>query len=303
LVLLKRKLISSPSLVQKALGTGLKLIELSLKTASLFGKLRYSKEKLAEIRSKIPSEIDFNREYLCSLAEEGTAVIPLNLIVKAFDEELSLIERGEEGHTYYTGVDFAMSPRGDYSAFITVDKVDGKIRIRNIIRGKGIPYNEQEAQIKTINALFSPVKILLDKSLTGSAYLNSLMAQGLPVEGFSFTPENRNAILKNLAKLFYDGKIVIPRSKAALTHTIMLTDQLVKELSNLVIDTTRLGLQTFKSIGKYDDCLMALALACHAATREGKFLSYIRVGGDLRRQSSTSLRSDASLSLRSNFKV
>jgi len=236
---------------------------------------RYDKDSLSRLLKEL-GEATFAREYLCSLEEEGVSAIPFGIIVKGYDKSLSFEPHADGKAAYYTGVDFAMSPKGDYSVFITLKKEDETLTIVDIKRFRGLTFDAQENIIRDINMKFRPVKIVLDESTFGKPFVDKLIAEGLPVDGFYFTPDNRNTILKNLTRLFWNERIKIPRS-GKHPEEISTTDQLSRELTEFVPDKTPSGNPTYKTLGKYDDCLMALALACYGATMRGQFLSLVKI--------------------------
>ena len=106
--------------------------------------------------------------------------------------------------------------------------------------------------------------------------INELRVEyGVPCQGFLFTPQGRNMILTKLINLMNEGRIVISRDISD-PYTLSLSDVLIKELSGLYPDKTRTGLDTYKTVTKHDDVLMALALAIHGAENIKSAQIYIR---------------------------
>ena len=263
---------------------------------------KYSKDQL-EFYKRNDGIIAFNRNYLCSVVEEGSSLIPMSACVKAWKlgmndslllrpppvevNESAPISNNVQPRRYFGGVDLAMSPKGDYSVYLLVEKIknmEGRymFKVAYIYRQKGIDYKTQEEEIIRMCRLFKPVEVLVDKSTFGETFLQNLLLQGMPVKGFYFTPDNRNQILKNLIKMFDEERIIIPRRNGMPEshenpQTVYLTDQLTKECTELVADTTPRGMKTFKTVGAHDDMLMALALAVFAASQEHEFSTYFRV--------------------------
>lgn len=226
---------------------------------------KFPMSKLERIRKEM-GEIAFAREYLLELRSEAAQAIPNEVIIKCMDPEYRFENEGEAGGEYYIGADLAMSPQGDYSVFVVLKRIGDKLLISRIERYKGMDFGTQLQYLASLWQRFKPVKMLVDESVFGSAVVEELRNKyGVPALGFKFTPQNRNAILGQLINAMKDQKIVIPRHKDC-PYTLNLTDKLVHELTGLYPDKTKTGLDTYKTVTKHDDCVMALALALQAAS-------------------------------------
>ena len=237
---------------------------------------KYGREFISKIKSELSPD-DFSREYLCRIVDSSISPFPFKLLVKSFDKELKFEEERDESSFYYVGADFALAAKGDYSVFTVLKKrKDGKIQLVNIYRMRGVPFETQIERLKAIYEKYKPVKMLLDKSTFGEAFLEELAREGLPVTGFSFTQENRNSLFNSAIRRFQEGSIIIPYAQDI--STTYEVDNLVKELTSFVIDRTRAGYATYVSRGKHDDSAIAFLLALKCAAEEQPFLPYI-VGG------------------------
>ena len=226
---------------------------------------KFPMSKLERIRKEM-GEIAFAREYLLELRSEAAQAIPNEVIIKCMDPEYRFENEAEAGGEYYIGADLAMSPQGDYSVFVVLKRIGDKLLISRIERYKGMDFGTQLQYLASLWQRFKPVKMLVDESVFGSAVVEELRNKyGVPALGFKFTPQNRNAILGQLINAMKDQKIVIPRHKDC-PYTLNLTDKLVHELTGLYPDKTKTGLDTYKTVTKHDDCVMALALALQAAS-------------------------------------
>ena len=260
-----------------------------IKGNRLLWREKYSLERLERIKSEISPD-NFSREYLCNIVDEAISPFPYRMLVRAFDPNLRLgtprpsnyvdvnKRLGESEGTFYVGADFALAAKGDYSAFVVVEKRrDNKIQIVDIYRRRGMPFQEQLSLLKAIHFKYHPVQMLLDKSTFGEVFLTELKRENLPVRGFSFTQENRNSAFNIAIRKFQEENIVIPYDQNH-GETVSKVDVLINELTSFVIDKTRTGYATYISRGKNDDVAIAFLLAIKTASVQQPFLSYIRAG-------------------------
>jgi hypothetical protein len=239
---------------------------------------KYTKEHLNKIAEN-DGMLQFRREYLCELVDESTQAFPPSLLVKSYDIESSFRLEPITSKEYYLGSDLAISPQGDYIVHTLLERepLTGNLLICDIKRSRGTDYKVQQQDITTIYKHFLPKRVVIDESLFGVVLINDLQREDkVPAEGFRFTPEDRNRIINNLIRLFENGKIKIPRHPNSQI-TMTMTDQLVKELSDIVVSQTKAtGQRTYSTVGKRDDCVMSLAMVAWVADQNQKFLAYVR---------------------------
>ena len=243
---------------------------------------KFPKNELDKLRAE-QGLMNFRREYLCEMVDEGAQPFPLTQVVSTYDPDEGFENLGryyqvvkgnpEAWGEYYIGVDLALSPQGDYTVFTVVERLGTQLIIRNIHRIRGIDYHVQADLGKQLYESFKPRGMLVDKSNFGEPFVNDLREMGVPADTFKFTADNRNLILNNLVRIvtntFHKGgtpTMIIPRrsqDEICLTETATLTD----ELQKFIFDKTPAGFRTFRSTAKHDDTVMSLALAIYAATQ------------------------------------
>lgn len=237
-------------------------------------KEKYNTELLERLKNEMGDD-SFTREYLCEIRETEESPIRFRDLLHACDTELSFEKKTSPMDSYFVGADFALSSKGDWSVFIVVKaRKDGKIQLVDIRRVRGVPFRTQLEMLKAIYAKFIPVKMYLDKSTFGELFVEELMKENLPIIGFSFTQENRQAVFNTTIRRIQEGNLVIPYANDVKGQI----DNLMKELTSFVVDKTRSGYATYISRGKYDDTAIAFMLAIQAATTVKPFVSYIRSG-------------------------
>jgi len=255
---------------------------------------KFPKNELDRLRAEQGS-LNFRREYMCEMVDEGVQPFQWKDIVAAYDPELSFENQGRYYQVtdkepsawgeYHIGVDLALSPQGDYTVYSVIEAMGDYLYLRNMYRIQGVHYKEQEELGKKLYDSFKPMGMLVDKSNFGEIFISDLREMGVPADPFSFTPDNRNLILNNMMRLFENTgkkigtpKIALPRNsndEIALHETAVLSD----ELQKIIFDKTPSGYRTFRSIAKHDDTVMSLALAVYSATQHmgyRKDLNYIQ---------------------------
>lgn len=238
---------------------------------------KYSIEYLMEKKKEI-GPLAFEREFMCNPVSSEAQVIPYEKIIAAYDTKETIHEYGETGHEYYMGCDIAVSKVGDYSVFTIIEMIDDKFYIRHIDRPKrGMGINSQQMRIEDLYERFLPKKVMIDESNVGQAFVQDLRMKGLPVTSTDFSPKNRNSLFLNLVKLFDEERIIIPRNtKTPITKRI--TDELTKELANMITGETKSGQFTYKSAGAHDDMFVSLCLAMRVASNRRPFKVMIGMG-------------------------
>ena len=229
----------------------------------------YPIEEIKKIKSSMTS-LDFEREYMCNIVDLKTQIFPTNQLYSCYDNENYFEQGAVEGVKYYAGSDLARSPEGDFNVHTVVSKnTQGFVTVARIERSPGMDVDGRALQMKAIYENFKPVRYLADESLDGKAVIDVLREDHLvPVEGFKFVPEQRYAIITNLIKLVERNKLRIPCMEGDY-YTAEMVQKLAKEMLDMVREVTPSGQPTYMSLGKHDDMVMSLALACQACTGFG----------------------------------
>ena len=236
---------------------------------------RFPMSKLERLKKEL-GEVAYAREYLCTLRGSEERAIPPEVLTRGMDENMRMENHGEQGGEYFIGVDLAASPIGDYTVFAVVKKVRNNIILSRLERYRGVEYKSQCRLLSSLYSRFRPRSVIVDKSSFGDMLINELRVEfGIPCQGFLFTPQGRYMILTKLINTMIDGRLVIPRDMND-PYTMSMTDVLIKELSGLYPDRTKTGMDTYKTVTKHDDVLIALALALHAAENIKTAQIYIR---------------------------
>lgn len=239
---------------------------------------RWPLEALKMRESSMPA-IKFAREYLCEPIHDMSSMFPMELLEKARDENLVLLDRAESEYDengdavgifgqHFVGWDpaIASDSNADYTAMITLRTPPDseEKQIVNFLNEKGLGSAAQKKQVIMLNHRFQPDLIELEGNNFQRMFEAELkeMREDIPIKTFMTTRQRKESMFMSLLMAFEQGKVKTPwgneRSKE-------FTRQLETQL-------TRFGMTKkgrLESVGSHDDLAMALALA-NWATKEFK---------------------------------
>jgi hypothetical protein len=242
---------------------------------------RFPIEKIEDIQKNM-TEIQYAREYLCQIISEESQAIDNKALIRCLDPEQTLHtnlfqdglpRQNSEGNPYIpyrvTGQDLAMSSQGDYTVSITLEQQpNGQWLLLHMDRKRGMNFQGHLEWIPPIYNTFKPQRIALDKAQFGQALIDQIqITAGIPAEPFLFNPNNRKEAIAKTIQMIEANKLIIPRNQND-PYTMQMTDQLIRELTNLIPTKTPTGINTYTCTTKHDDCLMALAIACSLTPTE-----------------------------------
>jgi len=207
------------------------------------------KEQDIELARKTLPENVFRQEYLAEFLEESGEVIQnVDACVVLPEIEAKKVE----GKVYYCGVDLAR--HHDYTV-ITV--LDDELRLIDFKRLTQVNWEVQKGIIKEIVQKYDALT-LVDQTGVGDPIVEGLLMEDIYVRGFVFTGTKKQALIQNLIFGFGEKLIKLPK-----------IDILIDELKALDYKQSESGNISYQAPeGMTDDCVMSLALAYWAATRE-----------------------------------
>lgn len=217
-------------------------------------------KRIDEIRANTP-ERWFMQEYLAKVIDdaggvfrrvsEAATAIEQHEAIKA--KPASNGSKEEAAHQYVFGVDW-----GQQHDFTVISVVD--LALRHVVhqdRFNKIDYIIQSERLKMLAKRFNPVTIIAEANSMGAPIIERLRNDGLDVRPFYTTNSTKEQIIRDLQTAFEIGEIkIIP------------DDTLIGELQAYEQQQTPSNNWKFSAPdGMHDDCVMALALAWHAAKR------------------------------------
>ncbi len=222
---------------------------------------RYDFKTLYE-KKETQGSINFSREHLCRPITSDSSIFPF-----------SILERSLVGSQIYTmvkniesfpvklervgiGVDLAISSNiGADHTVMVVGGIDAEenIWILDLVRLHGASYDQQIAQLKTLNFNFRPNVIQIETNGFQAMFGQMAERENLPVINAATTAKSKNDLktgLPGVALLFERGKIKIPHGDQRSRD---MKDLIFTEFSS--ITWTSNGLQ---ATGSHDDIPMAI---------------------------------------------
>ena len=237
---------------------------------------RWDLESLDQRRMTMPA-IQFTREYLCEPIHDVASMFPMELLEKARDHKLVLLDRadmeydengdsvGVHGH-HFIGWDTAIASdkNADYTAMTvmrTLPDEDVK-QIVGVVHEKGMSSMAQKRQIIILNNKFQPDLIELEGNNFQRMFAMELqdIRQDIPIRTFITTRTRKESLFMSLLLAFEQGQIKLPYGD---DRSRRFTHKVEEELN-------RFGMQKngrLESVGTHDDLAMSLALA-NWATKE-----------------------------------
>lgn len=239
---------------------------------------RWNLEMLEKRRLSMPA-IQFSREYLCEPIHDVASMFPSDILEKARDRKLVLLNRAdtnynEEGEAdgvwgqHFIGHDPAISSdkNADFTA-MTVMRIlpDEDVKqIVHVVHERGMSSMAQKRMMVILNNKFQPDLIELE----GNNFQRMLeqemreMASDMPIKIFMTTRAKKESLFMSLLLAFEQGQIKLPYGDEKSRD---YTHKVEQELN-------RFGMQKngkLESVGINDDLAMSLALA-NWATKEFK---------------------------------
>jgi len=239
---------------------------------------RWNLEALEKRRLSMPA-IQFSREYLCEPIHDVASMFPMDILEKARDRKLVLLDRAdtnfnEEGQAdgvwgqHFIGHDPAISSdkNADFTAMTVMRMIpDEDVKqVVHVVHERGMSSMAQKRMMVILNNKFQPDLIELE----GNNFQRMLeaemreMAADMPIRVFMTTRTKKESLFMSLLLAFEQGHIKLPYGNERSRE---YTHKVEQELN-------RFGMQKngkLESVGVHDDLAMSIALA-NWATKEFK---------------------------------
>lgn len=201
-----------------------------------------SDDEIEAMRREMPEQ-RFGQEILADFIEDAGGVF--RRVTEAATATPQ--EAPAPGHSYVMGVDWAQ--QHDFTVICVMDVTTKELVY--IDRFNQIDYKVQRGRLMALAERFQPTTIIAETNSIGLPNIESLLASGLPVQGFTTTNATKAAAIDALALAFERGDIRI------LDNTVLIGELQAYEMSR-----TKTGLRSFNAPdGMHDDTVIALALA------------------------------------------
>lgn len=238
---------------------------------------RWDLESLDQRRLSMPA-IQFSREYLCEPIHDVASMFPNELLEKARNTELVLLDKADNEYNedgeitgvfgqHFIGWDTAIASdkNADFTAMTVLRVTPDEVKqIVGIIHEKGLGSLAQKRHILMLNNKFQPDLIELEGNNFQRMFEAELkeMRNDIPIKTFMTTRQRKESMFMSLLMAFEQGLIQTPYG-----------DKRSREFTHkLETELNRFGMQKsgkLESVGTHDDLAMSLALA-NWATKEFK---------------------------------
>ena len=237
---------------------------------------RWPLEALKVREDSMPA-IQFAREYLCEPIHDLSSMFPNDILEKARDDTLILLDKAEMEYDedgeiagvfgqHFIGWDpaIASDKKADYTAMLTIRALpdSDEKQIVNVLNQKNLNSTAQKRHIILLNNRFKPEIIELEGNNFQRMFQTELedMRDDIPIRTVMTTRQRKESMFMSLLMAFEQGKIRTPwGNEASKEFTRTLETQLNR------FGMTKQG--KLESVGVHDDLAMALALA-NWATKE-----------------------------------
>lgn len=218
-----------------------------------------------------------------AMIEQARRTLPAHVFAALYDAEIqddgATVFRGIEGciaggledyrpgRRYVVGVDLARKVDWTVACVVCVES-------RHVVafeRSHGLPWHEQRRRIMALADRYGRADCIVDATGVGDPNVEELIRDGVRVKPFVFTGPSKRDLVESLIVTVEQRRVTFPRIEA-----------LVSELEVFEYEQRPSGLLAYNAPdGYHDDCVMALALACHglpAVNAPGVAASAVRVG-------------------------
>jgi phage FluMu gp28-like protein len=170
------------------------------------------------------------------------------------DNELTLLQEGDQDHAYFAGL--ALAKAQDESVLALGDRSpEGILTLRHLAAWAGMDYSEQVDRIRQLSECFNIVRGAVDETGVGAPILEDLRGIISGIEGVTFTQQMKDDLASGLRSLLEQKRLTLPNDR-----------RLIMQLNGLRYQVSKTGNLLFESPETqriHDDMLWALA--CYAA--------------------------------------
>lgn len=208
--------------------------------------------EIEEAKRTLP-DVVFRQEYLAEFIDDAGAVF--RNIRACIDGEY---EEPNGGREYVMGTDLAKTQ--DFTVSYVVDRLRRKVVAFD--RFQHISYDMAIPRVAELSRRYNNAEILLDSTGVGEPVFDMLRTVGARCQGYKFTNPSKEALIRGLMLALENKEITYPEEEV-----------LISELECFEYKTGSTGLIRYGAPeGMHDDCVIALALAVHAARGQSSAL-------------------------------
>ena len=199
-------------------------------------------------RRELPEQV-FAQEYLAQFIEDSGLVFRNVLAAQTATRQ----DFAEGGHTHSVGLDW-----GKLNDFTVISVVDISSREQVYLdRFNRIDYEFQSARVLAALDRFPGAYVVAESNSVGEPLIDRLRRDGVRVQSYAMTQGSKSQLIEDLALAFERAELAI------LPDRVQSGELLAYGQERLPSGAYRYGAPG----GMHDDCVMALALAWHGASK------------------------------------
>ena len=210
------------------------------------------KLEIALAKAELP-ERAFLEEYMAVPSDDYGAVFRGILDVANFQPQAA-----DKKRRYVMGIDWARSH--DFTVIVVMDR-DSK-RVVAIDRFNQIDWALQRGRVKSLAQQYNADLILAEANSIGEPNIEALRTDGIAVRAFTTTATNKPGLIDDLSLAIENQKIGLLDDSTA-NGKAMLSELQAYEMTRTAAGNWKYGAPS----GGHDDCVIALALAWRAITK------------------------------------
>lgn len=212
------------------------------------------KSELDALKATMPERV-YMQEIMAEFLEDGGGVFR-----RVRDAAVSTpLERGEQGHRYVIGVDWARTEDA------TVFKVFDVKEKREVYSDRMLntDFASQRVRLAALVEKFNNALVLAEQNSIGQPQIEELQRMGIAVQGFLTTNATKAEIVQGLELAFERGQIKILNDEVTINELMAYTGE------RLPSGLLRYGAPD----GMHDDTVVAMCIAWHAIAETNRWLT------------------------------
>lgn len=210
--------------------------------------------EIESLRDTTPEAV-FRAEYLAEFTDDDADVFRNVRAAVRPVPALGGVARVDAAHRYVVGIDWGCSR--DYTAAVVIDASAVPPAVVALDRFNRIGWEQQRGRIKTLCETFGATTVWAEENSIGAPNIEALQRDGLPVRPFKMTAASKPGLIDALVLAIERGDL------ALLDDPVLLGELTAYRMERLPGG----GFRYSAPPGQHDDCVIALALAWHAAAR------------------------------------
>jgi phage FluMu gp28-like protein len=216
---------------------------------------RFARSALIEQFDSLPLE-DFQQEFECRFMDETYSFYPYDLILPCTSEDLVLAEEPAciPAPVGRIVAGFDVGRTRDRSELAVFEEVEGRFTCRLLRSFDGVPFAEQEAELRRLLGVLPVARLSIDRSGIGMNLAENLARDFPQVVAENFTNEAKERWATDFKILLQRRDVVLPRDRNLVGQ--------VHAIKRRVLPSGKVSFDAERNSKGHADKFWAVALAC-----------------------------------------